>query len=386
MDNDEQIKLARIEMARRELAKRQQSAATTEAPDFPASQVATEATKTALMAPFDVTKSMLQNPEAIAAQAPAAGAVIGGAAGAGVGQIAKRMAGIAYGTEKAPPIQPGPFFGMNNLWQGKEAIVPAAQAAVAGIPDVSGVLTAGKKTLSQAAMGAFTKAGQTVSGAKQDILQQAADQGFSTYSAPSMSTAKEIFAEALGPEGRAASKTTAQQAFDPALGQARDLATEVGTKIEKGESISALDALKARQATDRVISATPRWDTKTRAALFDWRTKFDDVMTGQSDKLANASTQYRKAIVKDQILNPTRINKHGEPSALLPMLAGVAGPLAGYESGHTGKGVLGAAGYLAVTSPMAWGAGAVLGGAISPQVRQAALASFIDKITTRDNQ
>src|SRR6185369_6293112 len=116
---------------------------------------------------------------------------------------------------------------------------------------------------------------------------------------------------------------------------------------------SAIEALQARQATDRIISATPVTDKVSRAALYDWRTQFNDALSNQSGKLADASKTYRKAIVKDTILNPTRLNKSGEPSAFLPMLVG---------HGMIGKGVEGGLGMLTGTSPALWGLGATAGG------------------------
>lgn len=354
-------------------------------PDSSASQIALQAGKAAITGPLLATKAALEHPEALGEHLPTLGAVggeilagpPGAAIGAGLGQIGKRMAGMAFGTE--PPSR-GPL---------REAIAPVAQSLVAGLPGLTGVkgiptflgkADPTKETLSQVVMKGYAKAGETVSGVKKDVLEQATKQGFSTYGAPSLPRAQEIFAEAIGPEGQAAMKTTAEQAFDPALGQARAKAVEIGTKIEKGEPVTAIEALQARQATDRVISATSWKDKLARKGLYNWRTKFDDVMTGQSGPLADASTQYRQAIVKDKILTPTRMNKTGEPSALLPILAGLAGPVAGYQQGHTGKGVVAGVGALAASSPITWGLGATTLGAINPTVRQALLTELLSRM------
>lgn len=113
----------------------------------PMGQVASEAAKTAITGPYDATKAMLDNPEAVRQQAPIVGAVLGGPIGAGVGQIAKRVAGMAYGTEppSGTPMQ--------------EAIAPMVQTAVAGLPEVTGVKNAVQSTaqnLGRRALG-FTK-------------------------------------------------------------------------------------------------------------------------------------------------------------------------------------------------------------------------------------
>jgi hypothetical protein len=327
--------------------------------------------KNVLTAPVRMVKNL--TPEKMSTQLPAIGAVAGemiyppggGAVGAGLGQIGKRIADLGYGR-----VQPSEA--MNPI---KEAITPMVQTAVAGIPAVSGVFQAGKKTVAQAITKGLAKAGQTLSGAKQDVLEQAAKQGLLTYTAPSLPKAQKIFSQALGPEGQVAMKQSVSDTFDPAVGQARSIATEIGTKIEKGEPITAIDALKARQATDRVISATPVTDKLKRKALYDWRSKFDDIMSSQSGDLKNASDLYRKAIVKNQLLSPTRLNKSGEPSAFLPLVLGAGG--------RSAEGILQT---LLGTSPFAWGAGATTVGAIPPVVRQAALASFIDKITTKNKE
>lgn len=320
--------------------------------------------------------SMVKNPQTML---PALGAGIGTAlapglgtaAGAGLGQIGSRMIDIAKGSPVQSP--------------GKEAIGPMVQAFAGGIPEVSGVFNPGTSTIAQKVGGGLAKMGETMSGAKKDILQQGARQGMSTYGAPSLKKAQEVFGAVLGPEGREAVKTTASQAFDPALSQARDFATKVGTQIENGASVNPIDALKARQATDRVISSTPFWDKKAREALFDWRTKFDDVMTSQRGDLKEASNLYRKAIVKDMLLSPTRLTKHGAPSAFLPLLMGAAGPVMGMSQGHAGKGALGALGGLAATSPAVWGLGATALGSINPALAQSGIAALIQRMMS-DNK
>ncbi len=337
--------------------------------------------KNAVTAPARLAPNL--TPEKMSPYLPEAGTVIGGAfagplgsaAGAGLGQIGKRMADLAYGR-----VDPGEA--TNPL---SEAIAPMAQTAVGGLPDVSGVVKAGTRTLSQAVGKGLAKAGQSFSGAKADMLEQAAKQGYSTYTAPSMKRASEIFSEAIGPEGKAALKTSAAEVYDPALGQARSFAAEMAERVEKGETITAIEALKAKQATDRVISSTPFWDRTKRGDLYDWKTKFDGIMASQNGPLKEASNTYRQAIVKNELTKPLPVNKHGEYSRLAPMLASVAGGVGGVGSQDVKGGALGTLGYLGATSPLAMGAVATTIGAINPAVRRAAMAAFIDKITTKEN-
>ena len=300
--------------------------------------------------------------------APAAGLAAGTAA------IGRRMAGIASGQQppSGSPLQ--------------EAIGPMSQAALAGvaqepavlnqIPGVPQVKNMIGNLANKVGRG-FASAGQTLSGTKKDVLKQAYEQGLSTYKAPSLPKAQEIFSEALGPEGRETMKQTASETFDPAVSKARSIATDIGTKIENGESVTALQALKARQSTDRVISATPITDKVTRSALYEWRRQFDDVISSQSGKLANASRVYRQAIVKDMLLSPTRITKSGEPSAFLPLVLGAGG-----------RGIEGVLSGLVGTSPIVHGLAATTAGSTArglnvlgqnPTVRQA-LLQILQKI------
>lgn len=84
----------------------------------------------------------------IASNPPVAGSIVGGlvagppgmAAGAGLGQIGKRM----YDISKGAPAQVGGI-------APKEAILPMAQAAIAGLPEVGGVKTAVQKTAQELA-------------------------------------------------------------------------------------------------------------------------------------------------------------------------------------------------------------------------------------------
>lgn len=346
--------------------------------DTPMGDVALQAAKSAVTAPYDATKAMLDNPDEVRKQAPAAGAILAGPfapVGAGLGQIASRMAGIAYGTE--PPAD-------NVNFSPKEAIAPVIQTVVAGLPE-----TPAGQVVTNTLKKGYGKAAETLSGLKRDITQTVFKKGIGAYNAPSLPKAQQIFGEALGPEGRAAlaEQGKAANAFDSELSNARAKAIEIGTKIENGETVTAIDALEARQATDRVISSTSWKDKKARELLFGWRNLFDNELAGQSGgKLADASRTYRSAIVKDKITTPTRMNKSGEASAFLPMILG-SGPLGiGYATGNTKRGAQATAMGLAASSPMVWGAGAAALGTINPQVRQAILAELISRMANKKAQ
>lgn len=276
-----------------------------------------------------------------------AGAPFGLAApGAALGEFGRQTVNTVIDPENVPKTPFGRFASTVGAGVMQD---PKILNAIPGVPQVSEMASG---MLSKFTKG-LARAGETMTGVKAKDLAQAAKQGLSTYMAPSLEKASATFGKALGKEGQEALKVPATEAFDSALGRARSIATDIGVKIEKGEAISSIDALKARQATDRIISSTPVTDKLARRNLYDWRSKFDDIISSQNGPLKDASTQYRQAIVKDKILNLTRLNKSGEPSAFLPMLAGHGAMSKGLEAGL---------GMLTMTSPLVAGAAATAGG------------------------
>ncbi len=283
---------------------------------------------------------------------PIVGGMAGGPIGAAAGEFARQVTGTAFAPDTVPATGLGRAASVMTAGVLQE---PKMLNAIPGVPQVSEMMG----NLASKAGKGLARASETLSGVPRNVITQAAEQGVSSYGAPSLPKAS--------------------------LGRARDLASEIGAKLEKGDSLSALDALKARQATDRIISATPITDKLTRKSLFDWRSKFDDALASQSDKLKDASTLYRQALVKDKILNLTRMNKSGEPSAFLPMLVG---------HGMMGRGIEGGLGMLTGTSPLMHGLAATVGGdtfrainsiAQNPQARQV-LLQVLQKLTQNQPQ
>lgn len=301
---------------------------------------------------------------------PIAGGALGGPVGAAAGELLRQATGTAFAPETVPETPLGRAASAASAGILQE---PKILNAIPGVSQATGKVSQLMSGLAAKAGKGFLKAGETASGVKAQDLGQAAEQGLSTYGAPSLKKATQIFGDALGPEGQAALKEKASDAFDPALGKARAIAADIGSRMEEGKPVSAIEALQARQATDRIISSTSVTDKLTRKSLYDWRSKFDDILTKQDGPLKAASNTYRQAIVKDKILNPTRLNKSGEPSAFLPMLVG---------HGMMGKGLESGLGMLTGTSPALWGLAATAGGsgirglntlAQNPAIRQTLL-------------
>lgn len=304
--------------------------------------------------PANLTKNFMQTDPATMQRVGGGALPIMGAAltgpfapiGAAGGELLRQATGTVLAPDTVPKTGLGRF---GSVMAAGVAEEPKALDLIPGAPQAKQVLS---NVAAKFGKG-MARAGETLSGVKKDVLKQAYEKGFSAYGAPSLPKAQQIFGQALGPEGQAAMRQGAAEAFDPALGKAREIATQIGAKIEKGQPVTAIEALKARQATDRVISATPITDKVSRKALYGWRNQFDNELASQSGKLADASRTYRNAIIKDKITNLTRMNKSGEPSAFLPMIVGHS---------MAGKGLEGGLGMLTGTSPAVWGLGAAAAG------------------------
>lgn len=159
------------------------------------------------------------------------------------------------------------------------------------------------------------------------------------------------------------------------IGQLHDLA--------ESNQISAQEALQGRQAVDRIIAGTPQKDKPTLLALGNLRDRFSEALSKLSPDVQKASGDYADAILKRNLTKVMPVNKSGEYSKLAPYLAAAAGSAVGYGHHDGMEGVAAGGGYLLGTSPLAMGLAATTLGSISPQVRNAALASFVDRVITK---
>ncbi len=303
---------------------------------------------------------------------PAIGATIGGVAGSelGPGSIGTAALGGAAGESLRQMIQRSR--GQQSPQTSMEALKGiGGQAALSAAGEGAGqVAGAALRPLAEPIKKAASKLGnvgakgvEAITGLKVPDIAQTFKQGMRTYMAPSMEKAQDIFGSALKKEGIAA-RQPLKQLIDPQLTGARKVAIEVGEKLEKGINLTAEDALRGRQALDRIIEATPLRDRATRGSLMELRSSFDDVLSNKSGALANASKIYRKAIVKNNILNPIKLTKSGQYSAVAPMLASMAGTAVGGSQHSPVEGIGTTAGVMAASSPLLYGLATASGGDI----------------------
>lgn len=306
---------------------------------------------------------------------PILGGMVGGPIGAAGGEFARQAVGTALESPDVPKTALGAFSGV--VGQGL-AMAPKMLTAIPGVSQAGEAIASGAGRLGRSAGKVATKAISAITGLREPDITQGFRQGVSTYLAPGMEKAQEIFKKGLEAAG-ISGKTPLKQIVDPQLATARKVAIEIGAKLEKSVSVTAEEALRARQAVDRIISATKLTDRTARADLFELRQSFDDALSGQSGAMERASKLYRKAIVKSNLLTPLKLTKSGTYSAVVPIL-GALSASSGLVSPETrSKGVGGALGLAALTSPALYGAGITATGSLaggltklatSPQARQ----------------
>jgi hypothetical protein len=267
---------------------------------------------------FKKNQNLLPAEGAIAGTAFAPG--LGTAIGAGIGQIGRNMAQIAEGQPNVPTAP----------WDAAKAAM--IQSGVNALPETS--LVEGAPTLAEAAINAgkriggnvakgLSKIGSVLSGAKPQDLMQAYDQGLSTYAAPSIQKAGQIFSDTAKAEGINTNLPT-NVAYSPQLSEARQMATDIVTKMKSGTPLTAQEALQGRQAVDYVIGSTPPKAKGVIAQMMQDRSDLNDALASASEPMSNASSIYRQAKVKSNLMQPLRVNKSGNMGSFEPILAMLA--------------------------------------------------------------
>lgn len=416
-------------------------------PDSSMGDVATEAAKSAVMGPYQATKAMVQNPQGISDAAPMAGTIIGGTVapgigapiGAGLGQIASRMGDIAYGKvqpgdamspgkESIAPMIQAALGGFPETRQGKAiaskvgkglakigSAFSGAKAADLERAAQKGYSTYGAPSMGEASKGfgnALEKSGINTT----PTLESTIDPQLSQARQTALDAGKKLEHAQL-PVVDAGAKTGDPHAlfayndqFGPG-GTERPVynvfgdpnhptikAKGWGSSIPKdalggipivgrqpnAPIMSAEEALKGRQAIDRIIAGTPQKDKPTLFQLGQLRDKFNSVLSNLSPETQTASKTYADAILKRNLTKVMPVNKSGEYSKLAPYLAAAAGSAVGYGHHSGGEGALAGGAYLLGTSPLSMGGIASTVGAVSnTPLRAALVAELIRRMTQK---
>lgn len=280
------------------------------------------------------------------------GAIGGAGLGSATGEAARQLFARSVG-EEAPPTS---MEALKNI--GVEGAYGVAGEAVG---PVAGKIA--KPILKPMGKGA-ARVIEAVTGMRQPDIISASKRGVRSYFDPSIGKAEKIFESAIKKSGGKITPTM-EQIYDPQLSQARKLAISAGNKLLKNKEVNAGELLRAKQATDRVIAATPLQDRQARKLLFEQRNVFDAALSGKSGELKKASDIYRKSIVRSKLLSPFRLTKSGQLSATAPLIATSIGSAVGVGDQAPEKGLRTGLAVLGATSPAVWGAGITAGSDIA---------------------
>lgn len=313
-----------------------------------------------------------------------------GAPGAALGEAAKEAANVVLEPDAVPKTPLG--IGASVMGAGI-AQDPRILGGIPGVSKVGGKVGAMAGNLASKFGKGLAKFEEALTGAKAKDLEQAAKQGLGTYAAPSMEKAKNIFGNALEKAGISA-KPPIEHIIDPQLQTARETALHVGQILDEGAPLTAEEALLGRQAVDRIYNATSLLDRSTRGHLSELRTLMDEELSKASGPLKSASEIYRKAIVKSNLLNPFKVTKQGQYSAVAPMVATLAASGLGLGTRKKEAGLGAGGAYLAASSPALAGLAATTGGSVvkglnaiasNPAARQA-LFQVLQRLATKKAQ
>lgn len=320
-------------------------------------------------------KGIAQNPSeavrspTVQAGLPIAGGALGGFPGAAGGEAVRQMLGTAFAPETVPRTTLGRAASMLGAGVAQD---PKVLNAIPGVPQVSEMVGNLASKAGAKAGGAMSKISQVFSGGKAQDFKETAKKGVSMYGAPSKQEAGAAMGAAIeklpGESIKPTMAETIQNAVSPESSTGNAYLVDIGKRIDDGELITARQALKAKQSLDAVIDTVPIWQAKRRGALFDLKRTFDEVLSGQSGELKQASNDYRAAALKDNMTKFLPVNKHGEYSRLAGMLSTLGGSVGGSIGGHEGGAKGGLIGGLApiaaavALSPGSFGGAAALGG------------------------
>lgn len=364
-------------------------------------------------APYDLAKTMSQDPQQLYEKGgpwlPAAGAAIGSAvlpgigtaAGAGAGELLRQTAGIAFNDPNSPRtageaatsamLQTG-LGGADRV----NALLKAAPAgkAVARIGD-KGVETAKPYVERgiQAAGRLFEPAGQAfkkgVARITQTMTGVPAQRGEALIEKPSRLFSGILQTQKLG-ENVGAAEAVSEAGISPAM-RAKITTNEKGAankivsrllekKYTKPELITPLEATAGIKAIDATFPARTEKNAKIIQELSDLRSQLTDIQAGADSNLAAAKGAYADAKTGSSFRNLFRQTKSGQTSSVPFLLSGAT--LTGLTLEAAKKAVMA----MPLFSPLVYGTGLAAGStalkgataiATNPTARQALISRYI---------
>lgn len=315
LSDDDRFRLLSLERERAQSMQGQQAQAPEQSlPD------AAKASLQQIAAPFQKAGQALQ-PKNLTGVLPVAGMLAGnailpgagGAAGAGLGSIAQKIANMAYGT--SGPVEPTTSVAgipMNP----KAAIDPMINAATAGAPETTegqsiankisslyqGAKPGFKKALSQVVQASTGKSAAKVRGIIEDptaVLPEGMG------GAKSVKDASDAYGQALDnttvehPGKQYVTRGLEKKDFGPfkkGHQEAEEYAQTIYDKWKSGETINAQDAYNAKRATDKIWPAVVKErNAEDIRQMSEFKTAMDDVLSDQAGHFAAASKDYARA-------------------------------------------------------------------------------------------
>lgn len=315
----------------------------TSEPDLPQSlPQAAQASLQQIAAPFKAAGEKLQ-PKNLTGALPMAGMMagtaiapgIGTAAGAGLGSIAERMAGMVYGTGK--PLDTGKTLGFIP----NEAVNPMLSTVLSGAPETGEAKAAGQKIAQvyEAAKPGFKKGigrffGMTTgkgpvkvgriindpTAVIPDALPESLGGGkVGLGGSKSMEAASDQYGEKLAESGL---EKKVYGPFSEGKAAADADANAIFAKWTNKEPITAQEAYNAKRATDKLWPAVVKESNREDIKLMSqFKNGMDDILSNQTGDFLKASKDYARSRIGEDFTQLLPRTKTGDVSTVKTMYA-----------------------------------------------------------------
>lgn len=328
--------------------------------------------------------------------APAAGGIIGTAvmpglgtaAGAGLGEIARQAAGIAYGDPNAPtePMESAQAAMTQTALAGAGEVTNLARAVPGARPIVQRVIQKAGQALRPAidlGKNVVASATESLTGVRaanvKALIEKPWLQAKGVRDVFRMKKLGKAVEEAEDAAHNKLHPKTAAMIDANRRGLADDIAARSMEKVALKKPVSPREAIAGVRAIDRTFPTPNQKNSRLLQRYSDTRGKLADVVTASEPDLAQAKTAYHEAKVGVDFLKPFRVTKAGNIAAFQPLVAAsTAGNLL-----EAGKRAITAAPFF---SPVIYGTGIAAGSAASqiaagaitnPTARQALISRYV---------